>query len=194
MASIGSRRASGSSRGWKISAFSRRSSRTRTWCRMAIVPASSSSHTSPTSGTSTPRLWRSRPSRRCAQGQRRSCRRIGKRPPSSGWRTSSPGASPASSGGVTRFRRGMGRMARPSWPRAKTKPSATRSAITSSRRSFRRSRGARWRSIPPSAKASSPAMKTCSTPGSPRRYGRSRRSAGLMRRRRSSATIRPMRW
>ena len=194
MASIGSRRASGSSRGWKISAFSRRSSRTRTWCRMAIVPASSSSHTSPTSGTSTPRLWRSRRLKRSAAVRRHSCRRIGKRPISSGWRTSSPGASPASSGGVTRFRRGMGRMARPSWPRAKTKPSATRSAITSSRRSLRRSRGARWRSILQSAKVSSPAMKMCSIPGSPPHCGRSRRWAGPMRRRRSSATTRPMRW
>ncbi len=75
-----------------------------------------------------------------------SCRRTGKRPISSGWRTSSPGASPASSGGVTRFRPGTGRTARYSSPRPKRRRSATRSAITSSRKSSRRSRGGRWRS------------------------------------------------
>ena len=43
---------------------------------------------------------------------------------------------------------------------------------------------ARWRSTATSATASSPATRTCSTPGSPRRCGRSRRSAGRTRRRR----------
>ena len=42
-ASIALPRASGSWRGWRISASSRRSSPTRTWCRTAIAPASSSS-------------------------------------------------------------------------------------------------------------------------------------------------------
>ena len=70
----------------------------------------------------------------------RSCRRTGKRPISSGWRTSSPGASRASSGGAIRFRRGTGRTARCSSPRPRRRRSATRSAITSSRRSSRPSR------------------------------------------------------
>ena len=38
------------------------------------------------------------------------------------------------------------------------------------------------------------ATRTCSTPGSPRRCGRSRRSAGRTRRRSSRASIRPRRW
>ena len=79
---------------------------------------------------------------------RRSCRRTGKRPISSGWRTSSPGASRASSGGAIRSRPGTGRTARCSSPRPKRKPSATRSAITSSRKSSRRSRAPRWRRTP----------------------------------------------
>ena len=87
--------------------------------------------------------WRSRRSRRCARARRRSCRRTGKRPISTGWRTSSPGASRASSGGATRSRPGTGRTARCSSPRPKKKPSATRSAITSSRKSSRRRAGAR---------------------------------------------------
>ena len=90
---------------------------------------------------STPRRWRSPRSRRCARAQRPSCRRTGKRPISSGWRTSSPGASRASSGGATRSRPGTGLTARCSSPRPRKKPSATRSAITSSRKSSRRSRG-----------------------------------------------------
>ena len=114
---------------------------------------------------------------------RRSCRRTGKRPISNGWRTSSPGASRASSGGAIRFPRGTGPTARCSSPRPKRKPSATRSAITSSRKSSRKSRGARWRRILPSAKASSSATRTCSTPGSPPGCGRSRRSAGRTKRR-----------
>jgi valyl-tRNA synthetase len=40
--------------------FSTSSSRTRIWCPTATAPASSSSPISPTSGTSTPRRWRSR--------------------------------------------------------------------------------------------------------------------------------------
>ena len=119
------------------------------------------------------------------RAHRRSCRRTGRRPISTGWRTSSPGASRASSGGATRSRPGTARTARCSSPRPRRRPSATRSAITSSRRSSRPSRAARWRSTATSAKASSRATRTCSTPGSPRRCGRSRRSAGRTRRRSS---------
>ena len=46
------------------------------------------------------------------------------------------------------------------------------------RRDQRRRRRATWRRIRTSARRSSPATRTCSTPGSPRRCGRSRRSAG----------------
>ena len=74
------------------------------------------------------------------RARRPSCRKTGKRPISSGWRTSSPGASRASSGGAIRYRRGTGRTARCSSPKPKKKRSATRSAITSSRKSSRRSR------------------------------------------------------
>ena len=49
---------------------------------------------------------RSRRSRRCAPAAPCSCRRTGRRPISTGWRTSSPGASRASSGGATRSRPG----------------------------------------------------------------------------------------
>ena len=66
----------------------------------------------------------------------RSCRRTGKRPTSSGWRTSSPGASRASSGGAIRSRPGTVPTARCSSPRPRKRPSATRSAITSSRKSI----------------------------------------------------------
>ena len=71
-----------------------------------------------------------------------------------------------------------GPTARCSSPRPRRRPSATRSAITSSRKSSRPSRAARWRSTATSARASSRATRTCSTPGSPRRCGRSRPSAG----------------
>ena len=47
--------------------------------------------------------------RRARRQDQISSRRIGRRPISTGWKTSSPGASRASSGGATRFRRGMGR-------------------------------------------------------------------------------------
>ncbi len=54
--------------------------------------------------------------------------------------------------------------------------------------------GARWRSILKSAPVSSPATRTCSTPGSLRRCGRSRRWAGRTTPRTSSAIIRPTCW
>ena len=71
---------------------------------------------SPTSGTSTPRRLPSQPSPRCARGAPPSCPRTGRRPISTGWRTSSRGAFRASSGGATRFRRGTGRTTRCSSP------------------------------------------------------------------------------
>jgi valyl-tRNA synthetase len=55
--------------------------------------------------------------------------------------------------GSTRFPHGTDPTARCSSPRPKRKPSATRSAITSSRKSSRKSRGARWRRTLPSARA-----------------------------------------
>ena len=60
------------------------------------------------------RSWRSRPSPPCARARPISSRRIGRRPISIGWRTSSPGASRASSGGAIKFRRGTGRTAKSS--------------------------------------------------------------------------------
>ena len=106
--------------------------------------------------------WRSRRLPPCAKARPSSFRRIGKTPISTGWKTSSPGASRASSGGGTKFRRGMGRMekcsSRPTKGKRKSKPTS----ITASRRQ-------------------SSATRTCSTPGSPRRCGRSRRSAGRTR-------------
>src|SRR6266403_2164061 len=116
---------------------------------------------------SMPGPWRSRPSRRCAAARRHLCRRTGKRPISSGWKISSPGAFRASSGGAIRSRRGMGPTARCSSPRPRRRLSPTRSAITPSRRSSRRSRGGRWRSIRPSAKVLLRAMWPCSTLGWP---------------------------
>ena len=50
--------------------------------------------------------------RRARRARPISSRRTGRRPISTGWRTSSPGASRASSGGATRFRRGTGRTAK----------------------------------------------------------------------------------
>ena len=97
-------------------------------CRTATAPARCSSRFSPTNGTSTPRRWRSRRSRRCASARPCSCRRNGKRRSSTGWTTSSRGASRGKSGGVIKFRRGMGRTARSSSPRAKTMRWPTRLA------------------------------------------------------------------
>ena len=96
-------------------------------------------------------------------GSTNSCRRTGRRPTSSGCATSSRGASRASSGGATRSRRGTGRMARLSSPmdEARRRPS-------SPSRTTRRT-------------SSSSATRTCSTPGSRRGCGRSRRWAGRSR-------------
>ena len=102
------------------------------------------------------RSRRSQRSNRAAPG---SCRSSGPTPTSSGCATFSPGASRASCGGAIRSRRGTGRTAR-----------------SSSR--WTRPRRMRWRRATTAGKSSSRATRTCSTPGSPRRCGRSRRSAG----------------
>jgi valyl-tRNA synthetase len=131
---------------------------------------------------------------RCARAQPASCRRTGRRLTSSGWKTFSRGAFRANSGGAIRYRRGTAPMARYSSPKPKRKPSATRWAITSSRKSSRPSKGGRWHSIATSAPTLLPATRMCSTPGFPRRCGRSRPWAGPTIRRRSGATIRPTCW
>ena len=81
-------------------------------------------------------------------------RALGARSTSTGSRTSGPGASRASCGGATGCRSGT--------------------ATPATRRTSARSRP----SAAASATASCAATRTCSTPGSPRRCGRSRRSAG----------------
>ena len=116
-----------------------------------------------------------------------SCRRNGKRPSSTGWRTSSRGASRGRSGGGIKFRPGMGRTARSSSPRTRTTRSPMRSRTTPTSRRSRSRRGTTSPPIRSGARASPTnictATRTCSTPGSPRRCGRSRRSAGPTRRR-----------
>ena len=59
--------------------------------------------------------WQARPSSRCGRAGPNSCRNSGARPITSGWKTSSPGASRGSCGGVTAFRPGTGRMGKSSW-------------------------------------------------------------------------------
>jgi valyl-tRNA synthetase len=61
---------------------------------------------------STPLKWRSPRLKACARAGPISCRRTGKRPISSGWRTSSPGASRGNCGGGTRSRPGTARTGR----------------------------------------------------------------------------------
>ncbi len=95
---------------------STRSSRIRTRCRTATAPTCRSSRTSPTSGTSTPRAGQAGDRRGARRRHQVRPGRTGRRPISTGWRTSSPGASRASSGGAIRSRRGMGRTARCSSP------------------------------------------------------------------------------
>ena len=159
----------------------------RTSCRTAIAPARCSSRSSPINGTSTPRHWRSRRSRRCATAGPNSFRSNGKRPSSIGWRTSSRGASRGRSGGVIRFRRGTDRTARFSLPRTKTMWWPTRSHTTPT---SKRSPSRRATTSPPTrsaVRALRPniciATRTCSTPGSRRRCGRSPHLAGRTRRR-----------
>ena len=167
-------------------------------CRTATAPARCSSRFSPINGTSTPRRWRSRRSRPCASARPCSCRRNGKRRSSTGWTISSRGASRGKSGGAIKFRRGTGRTERSSSPRARTMRWPTRWRTTPR---SRRSPPRRATTSPPiriGARALPPsiciATTTCSTPGSPRRCGRSRPWAGRTRRRSSSASIRPRRW
>jgi valyl-tRNA synthetase len=109
----------------------------------------------PFGGTSTPRRSRKRQSRRCAMGGSRSSPRPGKRPFSTGWRTSSRGASAASSGGATGFPHGTMRRASATSPRPKPR---------------------RWRW--PVLARYSRATTTFSTRGSRARCGPSPRSAG----------------
>ena len=91
--------------------------------------------------------WRSRRSRRCATAAPRSCRRTGTRPTSTGWRTSSRGASRGNCGGATRFPPGTGRTARCSSPRPRRRRCRARSPITPRPRRSRRCRPTTWRSI-----------------------------------------------
>ena len=87
----------------------------------------------------------------------------GRRPGSTGWRTSSPGASRASSGGGTGSRPGT---------------------TSDGQRLCRRDRGGGAGARPGEGVAICAATPTCSTPGSPPPCGRSRRSAGRSRPRR----------
>ena len=166
---------------------STRSSRRYTSCRTATVPAPCWSRSSPINGTSTPRRWRSPRSPRCAKARLRSCRRNGRRRSSIGWRTSSPGASRGKSGGGIRFRPGTGPTAKSSSPKARMTQSRTRSPTTPT---SRRSRSKTAMTSPPIQRGAGvlpmntcTATRMCSTPGSRRRCGRSRRSAGPTRRR-----------
>ena len=119
--------------------------------------------------------------------RRHSSRRTGKARTSTGWRTSSRGASRANSGGAIRSRRGTGRMEKCSSRSTKTRSSRTLSRIT---RKTARSL-CRMAAISPPTRRAAPlllcsisrATRTSSTPGSPLRSGRSRRSAGRTRRR-----------
>ena len=100
------------------------------------------------------RRWPKQAIRVVEEGQSASCRRTGRRPTSTGWTTSTTGASRASSGGATASRRGTAACGEDGRCRA----------------------GAR--AVPECGGANSSRTPTCSTPGSPRSSGRSRRSAG----------------
>ena len=117
-----------------------------------------------------------RPGRAAGQGgRRRRPRRAGRRSTRRRWRgatstgstTCTTGASPGSCGGATASRSGTGRTAR-----------SSASARTSSRRPAR----------------AGPRTPTCSTPGSPRRCGRSPRWAGRTTPRTCAASTRPACW
>ena len=92
-----------------------------------------------------------------------SSRRTGRRPTSSGCATSSPGASRASSGGATASRPGTAR---------------TATIFVEETEAAAQRRGAR--ALRP-RRAADARTRTCSTPGSPRRCGRSRPWAGRTR-------------
>ncbi len=131
--------------------------RTSSRCRAAIAAGRCSSRCSPTSGSSRSRRSRRRRSRRSMRGASASCPRTGRPSTSNGCATSRTGASAASSGGDTGFRPGTTPKDNGTSGAAKPKCAAlTRSAPAS-----------------PCGRT-----RTCSTPGSPRRSGRSRRRAG----------------
>ena len=126
-------------------------------------------------------------SRRCAKARLRSCRRNGRRRSSIGWRTSSPGASRGKSGGAIRFRPGTGPTAKSSSLKARMTRSRKRSPTTPT---SRRSRSRTDMTSPPIQSGAGvlptstcTATTMCSIPGSRRRCGRSRRSAGPTKRR-----------
>ena len=101
-----------------------------------------------------------------------SCPSASPRPISTGWRTSTIGASPASSGGAIRSPRGTATSAVTSTSAARIRRSARSAAARTSR-----------------------ARRTCSTRGSAPRCGRSPRWAGPIWTRRTSTTgIRPPSW
>ncbi len=102
-ASIASRRARKSSSVLRPWGSWKKSSRRHMSCRTATAPARCWSRFSPISGMSTPRRWRRTRSPRCASAKPFSCRRSGRRPSSTGWRTSSRGACRGKSGGAIRF-------------------------------------------------------------------------------------------
>ena len=87
----------------------RRSRTTATAWATATGARRSSSRISPCSGSCGRSRWPSRPSRRCRKGGPGSSPRRGRRPTSTGWRTSGTGASPARSGGGTGSRPGTAR-------------------------------------------------------------------------------------
>ena len=105
-----------------------------------------------------------------AAGDRRGARRahrlragaLGRRPSSTGWSTSSPGASRARSGGAIAFRPGTGRTAKSSSPRAKTMRSPTRWRTTPKSRRSRPRRGT-------TSRRSSAAGMVCRRVPAPRR-------------------------
>ena len=128
--------------------------------------------------------------------------RNGRRPTSTGWTTSSPGASRASSGGAIRFRpgtagrstaSGVSMASRPKIFVAETEADALAQRARLLQRGRRRCQQPRREpacrasapTTPPETVRASGATRTCSTPGSPRRCGRSRRWAGPTRRRSS---------
>ena len=184
MASIASRRASDRRAAGGAAACSRRSSRTRTCVPygdrsgVVIEPCLTDQWY-----VDAKTLARAGDRRGARAARRRSCRRTGRRPISTGWTTSSPGASRgqlvvgASDPGLVRRRTA----------RSSSRPKRRRRRAHDGRRTRRPLRRAR-------RVRSRRATRTCSTPGSPRRCGRSRRSAGRTRRRSSRATTRPTCW
>ena len=113
-------------------ACSTRSSRTPTWCRTATAATCAIEPFLTDQWYVNAKELAAMAIAAVRTGRTNSCRRTGRRPISTGWRTSSPGASRASSGGATRSRPGTGRTTRCSSPRARTRRWPTRSPTTSS--------------------------------------------------------------